>query len=126
MSDRQLRGLRVLLIEDEELVAELIIDILDSAGCVVQGPFGRLPDALEAAQSDNFDAAVLDLDLGGTPTFPVAALLDKRHVPFCFLTGFGKGGVPAEYATRPVVPKPFKAQQLLDTLQHDCVRHIPG
>jgi len=69
---------------------------------------------------------LLDLDLGGTPTFPVAALLDERHMPFCFLTGFGKGAVPVEYAARPVIAKPFKAQQLLDTLQHGCVPHIPG
>ena len=126
MPDGQLQGLRVLLIEDEDLVAELIVDILDSAGCVIQGPFGRLPEALAAAQSGNFDAVLLDLDLAGTPTLPVAALLDERHLPFCFLTGFGKGGVPAEYATRPVVSKPFKAQQLLDTLQHGCVPNIRG
>jgi DNA-binding response OmpR family regulator len=112
----QLEGLRVLLIEDESLVAELIVDILETAGCAVIGPFARIDPALRAAAEETFDAALLDLDLAGVSTFPVAAFLASRNLPFIFLTGFGKGALQGEYAGHPIIAKPFKSQNLLDML----------
>ena len=111
-----LDGIRVLVVEDEYLVAVLIQNMLESAGCVVTGPFPRLPEALDAADRDTYDAAVLDINLGGARIDPVAAALSRRNVPFVFVTGYGAGGLPREYAERPRICKPFRVAELLDTV----------
>ena len=111
-----LEGLRVLVVEDEFLVATLIEDMLKSAGCVVSGPVPRLAEALDAVHSGTFDAAVLDVNLAGDRIDPVADVLSRRNVPFVFVTGYGTGGLPAVHAERPRLCKPFKMADLLDTL----------
>jgi DNA-binding response OmpR family regulator len=97
----ELEGLRVLVVEDEFLVATLIEDMLVAAGCVVAGPIPRLSEALDAVNSRTFDAAVLDVNLAGHRVFPVAEALSRRNVPFVFVTGYGSGVLPGEYAERP-------------------------
>ncbi len=111
-----LEGLRVLVVEDEFLVATLIEDMLRSAGCVVSGPVPRLAEALDAVHRGTFDAAVLDVNLAGDRIDPVADVLSRRNVPFVFVTGYGTGGLPAMYAERPRLSKPFKMTDLLDLL----------
>jgi CheY-like chemotaxis protein len=108
-----LEGVRVLVVEDEYLVAVLIEEILESAGCVVTGPIPRLPEALDAVDRDTYDAAVLDINLGGDRIDPVAKALSKRNVPFAFVTGYGALGLPGDYAERPRLCKPFKIADLL-------------
>jgi len=63
-----------------------------------------------------FDAAVLDVNLGGDRVYPVADALSRRNVPFVFVTGYGTGVLPYEYAERPRLGKPFKMADLIDTL----------
>ncbi|MGA7259616.1 MAG: response regulator [Stellaceae bacterium] len=111
-----LEGLRVLVVEDEYLVATLIEDMLTSAGCVVLGPIPRLAEALDAAHRGTFDAAVLDVNLAGDRIDPVADLLSRRNVPFVFVTGYTKGALPGVHAERPRLCKPFKMADLLDKL----------
>jgi CheY-like chemotaxis protein len=111
-----LQGIRVLVVEDEFLVAMLIEDMLRSAGCVVSGPVPRLAEALDAVNVGTFDAAVLDVNLAGDRIDPVADVLSRRNVPFVFVTGYGTGGLPAVYSERPRLSKPFKMADLLDTL----------
>jgi CheY-like chemotaxis protein len=112
-----LEGIRVLVVEDEFLVATLIEDMLTSAGCVVSGPIPRLAEALDAVHGGTFDAAVLDVNLGGGDrVYPVADALSRRNVPFVFVTGYGTGVLPNKYAERPRLGKPFKMADLLDTL----------
>ena len=82
-----LEGIRVLVVEDEFLVATLIEDMLVAAGCVVAGPIPRLSKALDAVGSGTFDAAVLDVNLCGDRVYPVADALSRRNVPFVFVTG---------------------------------------
>jgi CheY-like chemotaxis protein len=113
-----LEGLRVLVVEDEFLVATLIEDMLKSAGCVVSGPIPRLVEALDAVDRGTFDAAVLDVNLAGHRIDPVADVLSRRNVPFVFVTGYGTGGLPAMYADRPRLSKPFKMADLLDMLSN--------
>jgi DNA-binding response OmpR family regulator len=108
-----LDGLRILVIEDEYLVASLIQDFLEMAGCVVLGPIARLTEAVDAAQSDSCDAAVLDVNLGGSLVFPVAEILSQRQIPFAFITGYATGALPAEHHTRPTIRKPFRKDELL-------------
>ena len=109
-----LQGVKVLVVEDEYLVAALMEDMLESAGCVVAGPIPRLAQALDAANSEACDVAVLDVNLAGERVYPVADILAQRNVPFVFVTGYGV--LPGEYANRPRLCKPFKMADLLDTL----------
>jgi DNA-binding response OmpR family regulator len=112
-----LEGIRVLVVEDEFLVATLIEDMLESAGCVVSGPIARVAEALDAVNHQMYDAAVLDVNLAGDRIDPVADALSRQNVPFMFVTGYNTGGLPGEYAARPRLCKPFKMADLLGTLR---------
>ena len=117
-----LEGVKVLVVEDEYLVAALMEDMLASAGCVVAGPIPRLAQALDAASSEACDVAVLDVNLAGERVYPVAEILAQRNVPFVFVTGYS--ALPGEYANRPRLCKPFKMADLLDALS-DIVKTAP-
>jgi len=111
-----LEGVRVLVVEDEYLVAILIEEILESAGCIVAGPIPRLAEALDAAHHENCDAAVLDVNLAGERIDPVADALCERNVPFLFVTGYGTNALPGEYIERPHLHKPFRMADLLSAV----------
>ena len=111
-----LEGVKVLVVEDEYLVAILIEEILESAGCIVMGPIPRVPEALDAINHDDCDAAVLDVNLAGERIDPVADVLCERNVPFMFVTGYGANALPREYAERPHICKPFRMAELLGAL----------
>src|SRR5215475_4488634 len=111
-----LEGVRVLVVEDEYLVAILIEEILESAGCIVMGPIPRLREALDAVDHNDYDAAVLDVNLAGERINPVADALSERNVPFLFVTGYGANALPSEYAKRPHICKPFRMAELLGAL----------
>ena len=113
-----LDGVRVLVVEDEYFVAILIEEILESAGCIVTGPIPRLPEALDAVDHEDYDVAVLDVNLAGERINPVADALSERNVPFLFVTGYGANALPSEYAQRPRVCKPFRMADLLGTLSN--------
>jgi CheY-like chemotaxis protein len=113
-----LKGVRVLVVEDEYFVAILIEEILESAGCIVTGPIPRLPEALDAVDHEDYDVAVLDVNLAGERINPVADALSERNVPFLFVTGYGANALPSEYAQRPRVCKPFRMADLLGTLSN--------
>jgi DNA-binding response OmpR family regulator len=115
---QSLEGVRVMVVEDDFLIAELLDEILRSRGCVVLGPLSRLALALDAAKRDTCDAALLDVNLAGEFVFPVAAVLSERHVPFMFLTGYSVDALPPEYAGQPRLGKPFKADQLAGALSN--------
>jgi CheY-like chemotaxis protein len=109
--DNALSGKRVLLIEDEALVAMLVEDMLADEGCEVVATASRLTDAVAAAKDPTlqFDLAILDVNLAGEPVFPVAKALVERGVPFAFATGYGAGGLPDEWKGRHTLQKPFTA-----------------
>jgi len=106
-----LRGVRVLLVEDEALVAMLVEDMLADEGCDVVASAPRLDEALTHAENLalEIDVAILDLNLAGENTFGVAAALARRNIPFAFATGYGAGGLPPEWRGRPTLQKPFTA-----------------
>ena len=114
-----LEGMRVLLVEDEYLVASLIGDILGTAGCIVTGPIPRLAEAVDAADHRVCDAAVLDVNLSGERVYPVADILSRRNIPFIFVTGYGMSALPREYADRPRLSKPFRTGELLCWLSNN-------
>jgi CheY-like chemotaxis protein len=104
--------LRILIVEDEMLVAMNIEDMLLDLGHEVAGLASRLAPALALAAEAEIDAAVLDVNLAGEHSFPVADLLDKRGIPFLFATGYGLGGIEERYRGRTVLQKPFRLADL--------------
>jgi len=110
-NDGVLSGKRVLLVEDEALVAMLVEDMLADEGCEVAATASRLGEALAIAgdSSLEIDMAILDVNLAGEPVFAVAEVLAKRGVPFAFATGYGAGGLPDDWRDRPTLQKPFTA-----------------
>jgi CheY-like chemotaxis protein len=111
-----LNGLRVLVVEDEMMVSMLIEDMLTDMGCQVVGPASRLDEAIELAKAGDLDCAVLDVNLGGQPIFPLADILRERGCPFAFATGYGDAGLrPADKGT-PVLQKPFREGDLARVL----------
>jgi DNA-binding response OmpR family regulator len=111
-----LNGQRILVVEDEILIAILLETALQDAGCVVVGPYERLDEAIDAARGHDFDAALLDVNLNGEKVFPVAELLYARKIPFLLLSGYGDRATPAEHADWPTHAKPFNTDELLLTL----------
>jgi CheY-like chemotaxis protein len=111
------RALRILIVEDEMLVAMNIEDILLDLGHEVAGLAGRLEGALALAREATLDLAMLDVNLAGEQSFPVADALIERGIPFLFATGYGIKGIPERYRDRPVLQKPFRAQDLAEALQ---------
>ena len=113
-----LQGVRVLLVEDEYLVASLIEEFLGIAGCIVTGPIPRLAQAVDVADRETCDAAVLDVNLAGERIYPVADILSRRNIPFVFVTGYGTSALPSKYADRPRICKPFRMTELLAALSN--------
>jgi CheY-like chemotaxis protein len=111
-----LRDARVLIIEDEAMVAMLIEDILDELGCKVAGVVSELGEALTRSAEGQFDIAILDLNLNGSRTFQVAEKLAELRLPFVFSTGYGLAGVPPAFRGVPVLVKPFQEHDLKDAL----------
>lgn len=108
---------RILVIEDEMMVAMGLEMALEDAGYEVVGPFGRLDQALDAARNSQMDLALLDVNVRGEAIFPVAAVLAARGIPFVFLTGYGRESLPAEFASGRILSKPFQADVLVATVQ---------
>jgi DNA-binding response OmpR family regulator len=111
-----LSGRRVLVVEDTQIVAMEIKRMLEQAECEVIGPVGWLEQALEAARGPEFDAALLDVNLHGETSDEVAEVLLARHVPFVFMTGYGREGMSPWLRDFPRLTKPFGLSELRDAL----------
>lgn len=124
MTSSILAGLRVLVVEDEFLIAMLIEQTLADNDCVVVGPCGNVSDALQLAQLGSFDLAVLDVNLRGEKVYPVAEMLDRRGIPFVLLSGYGKEAIPPTHPAWRACSKPFTSRTLVEilTLQVGCRR----
>jgi CheY-like chemotaxis protein len=112
-----LRGLRVLVAEDEVLISMDIEGILDQLGCCVSG----LAMSIDVAQrildsGEPFDVAILDVNLAGQPIYPLAQQLVVRGCPFLFITGYGAQGLLNGWRDRPTVQKPFRFGDIRDGL----------
>ena len=118
---RMQNGNRVLLVEDEILVAMMMRDIMSDLGFEVLGPFSRLQDAMVTAVHEDVDAGIIDVNLGGEFVYPVADVLVARNIPFVFVTGYGVESIESRFARIPIVKKPVQRQvlQKLFALPHD-------
>lgn len=103
---------RILLVEDEMLVAMLLEDMLAEAGHTLIGPLARVDQAIEAARQETIDLAILDVNVGGDEVYPVAKALAARNIPFAFATGYGAHGLLEPWQDRPTLQKPFHRSDL--------------
>lgn len=102
-----MKELRVLVVEDEAMVAMLVEDMLTDLGHSVAARASRIRDAIDLAQHGMFDWAILDVNLDGQPSYPIADILMERGVPFAFATGYGAKGLDKKYGDSPLLTKPF-------------------
>ena len=107
---------RILIAEDEPLIALTVEDMLDELGYEVAGTVARLDEALAFVQRETIDCALLDVNLGKDRIDPVADLLASKDCPFVFTTGEGRAGVPPAHAGRPCVSKPFRMEDIENAL----------
>lgn len=103
---------RILLVEDEALVAMMMREMLTELGFCVLGPYAKLADAETAATERDFDGAVLDVNLGGQLVYPVARILSRRDLPFVFVTGYGQESIDPHFSQAPVLQKPVDLEAL--------------
>jgi CheY-like chemotaxis protein len=114
----ELAGLRVLVLEDEMMVAMMLEDMLGDLGCRPVGPAASVVEALDLARTLPLDAALLDVNLSyGETGYPVADALAARGVPFAFVTGYGAEAIHPDHRSRPTLQKPFLPAALATMLR---------
>jgi DNA-binding response OmpR family regulator len=115
---RAWHGGRVLVCDDNLLIADVVAEFLRECGLKPMGPVGRLESAIELARERALDAAILDINLNGRPCFPVCAILSARRIPFMFLTGYPHAAIPMEYRWAPLITKPFEPNEMREIVAH--------
>jgi DNA-binding response OmpR family regulator len=108
---------RILIVEDEWLIADLLEQMLIELGYQVVGPASDVGEALALIEAQAPDAAVLDVTLGQGKSFPIAEAMARRGAPFLFLTGHVDGDLPAQYRSSPIICKPVLLGDLKGPLQ---------
>lgn len=115
MTER-LAGQRILIVEDEVILAWALQDMLTSYGCVVVGPAAGVAEALDLIGREGIDAAVLDVNLNREKCYPVADALVRRGLPFVFSTAYSADNIEEGYRHHPSVQKPHSAPELAEAL----------
>ena len=108
---------RVLIVEDEVLLAETLVGLLEDGGFSTAGPAGTVAGAMDIIETAAVDAAILDIRLFQELSYEVAYALKERGIPFIFVTACGRRDLPADLRSRPFVEKPFPPRALLQTLR---------
>ena len=112
-------GLRVLIVEDEPVVAMCLEDMLQTLGCETVGPAARLAEGLTLAEQEDLGAAILDINLAGERSTPIAEALQRRGVPFAFASGYG--ATPEGFEALPLIEKPYREADI-DTALRALIR----
>lgn len=121
----ELEGCRVLVVEDEPIVAMALEDLLESLGCVTIGPASRLSEGLALAEDEAISAAILDINLAGERSDPIAETLIRRGIPFIFASGYGV--TPEAYHdVAPMIGKPYREADVVEALTELIARACPG
>jgi CheY-like chemotaxis protein len=110
--EANLEGRRVFVVEDESVITMLLQDMFEELRCEVVSLASRFQDALDKAKTLSFEVAILDVNLNGQRTFPIAEALIERGLPFVFATGYGAAAVPENFRGAPVLQKPFRLNDL--------------
>jgi DNA-binding NtrC family response regulator len=113
---RSLHGCRILVVEDDFLVAEALSALLEQAGASVVGPVGWVDSALALVATDAIDAAIVDVDLHGEKSYPIVDALATRRVPMVLATGYGNDAIDSRYHSYPRCQKPVNIRSLFSIL----------
>jgi CheY-like chemotaxis protein len=117
MASEAQAGRRVLVVEDESMIRMLLDGMLSDIGYTMTAEAGALDEAMALAKQEDFDIAILDVNLHNEPITPVAEILTQRGLPFVFATGADLRGVPQAYRSHPTLQKPFRVEALERALQ---------
>lgn len=124
-SGDKLRGLKILVAEDEERLADVLIDLIGLYGGTVAGPVASVEEAAALIDGARIDAAVLDVRLRSGPCFTLAEALLRRRIPVILITGFSLTEIPEPLEGLPIFTKPFRVEALVDCVA-DCCRTRPA
>ena len=109
----QLLGKRIMLLEDEAIIAFAVEDMLIELGCTIVGPALNLHEAMALATADpDIDAAILDVNINDGRSYSVAQALERRGVPFVFASGYDESGVAWDGEPVEIIPKPYRKDQI--------------
>lgn len=111
-----LEGCRVLIVEDDAMISMMLQDLLEDMGCEVVSVASRLEEARRKSEADDFDVALLDVNLRGERTFPVAEAMQQRSRPFVLTTGYATTILPDSLRTATLLQKPYRRQDLESAL----------
>jgi two-component SAPR family response regulator len=109
--------MKVLIVEDEALVAIDLAMVLEDMGEEVVGPASNLEAGLEFATNALVDFALLDVNLRGKQSTPIARLLNSRGIPFVFLTGYDSPKIEDDFPGIPIIPKPISSKDLMRVIE---------
>ena len=114
------RKRRILVVEDEAMISMLLEDMVLDCGGEIVGPVAKFDDALVLAQTAEFGVAVLDLNLNGILSYPIAEIIRERGIPVIFATGYGADGVLDRFSDCPTLQKPFSQQDFAEAVAAAC------
>jgi CheY-like chemotaxis protein len=118
MLNGESKSRRILIVEDEMLIALNLEDMLVQLGHIVVAMAARIPEALKFAAESDIDLAILDLNLSGLSSLPVADVLRSRGIPFMFATGYGSNGLTESYRNEVVLGKPYGVSDLQNAINN--------
>jgi CheY-like chemotaxis protein len=107
---------RVLVIEDDDVMASQLARAFTDVGAEVVGPVASLGRAIEVAETAQFDCALVDINLKGVAAYPVVDILIRRSLPLAFITGYARSSIPPVYKNIPLIPKPLDPSEIARAL----------
>jgi DNA-binding NtrC family response regulator len=116
----KLANRRILVVEDEPIIAWELTVLLASAGAIALGPVQTVKAALHLVEKEPIDCAVLNVELRGERSYPIAEVLTKKQVPFAFVTEYDDSVIPEPFRGRPIVEKPLDESRVIETIAKLC------
>jgi CheY-like chemotaxis protein len=113
----ELKGKRILVIEDSPVVGPFTVDMLGELGCEVLGPAPNMASARELMEAGGFDGALVDVHIRGERVFPLCEMLETKGVPFVFTSGYADWQMPEKWQERPRLQKPYTLDQIEQALR---------
>jgi CheY-like chemotaxis protein len=112
-----LKGRRILVVEDSPVVGPFTVDILDDLGCKVIGPAPNMAAARQLVEAGGIDAALMDVHIRGERVFPICEMLQAQRVPFVLTSGYADWSMPEKWEACPRLQKPYTIDQVEKALK---------